>query len=413
MLKAYSRLSRAELGLLLALRALPACGSTAELARRLAAHDVIQRAGVATPRMHTPPPSSDLAFPPVELPASSSSLSFVEEDAGGGDGELAVTTTSAAATPTEMTTLEDAPTPVLPAHQLPSLPPELWADIFEFVSDWELSTALGMMTALRPPADWSRTGTALDRALLSGSDSYVAAFLARHPSAHKFTKLGARALVRFGYVELLSYLHRTSPEHFRAVFSSPGLQLPELASRLGQTRVLDWWASIRDEEPALAGYDDKPLEEASRKGHTHVLAWWAASPLPLRYGLVMDVASAAGQTDVLEWWKNSGLRIEYRDALRIASWKGEVAVLEWWRRSGLRLIYDKECLVEATKFNRVEVLEWWLRSGLTIEYMAFDIEGALEDAIGGGQEAREWWARRKVRFDVGVKEWMEYKVLKP
>ena len=57
---------------------------------------------------------------------------------------------------------------------------------------------------------------------------------------------------------------------------------------------------------------------------------------------------------------------------------------------------DQEALVGATRHNRPEVLEWWDKSGLPIQYRMCDIEEALEDAIGGGEDARlphqpPWW----------------------
>jgi hypothetical protein len=298
--------------------------------------------------------------------------------------------------------------------KLSSLPPELWADIFEFVNDWELATALGVRSNLRPSKDWARCASGFDHALLSGSVPYVSAYLASHPSA-KLTKFGAKAMIRFSYTPLLTFLLKRHSINFRAVFSEPSCKIPELASRFGQTKVLSWWFEASDpaaDNPLPRDYDQEPLDEASRKGHIHVLQWWKTSGLELRYGLVMDIASASGQIPVLEWWKNSNLSLDYdRHALRSASYRGEVEVLEWWKRSGLKLVYDKEVLVEATKFNRVEVLEWWKSSGLRVEYLIVEIEAALEDAIGGGNEAREWWRNRGVRFDVTVREWMELKVL--
>lgn len=396
--KAYSRLTRKELILLLSLRTLPVHGDVHELAFRLAVHDLSHRTDLNTPRLHTPPPSTDISFNEDSAPFGLHPSDETKTDPEFPDQHHADDTRSEAS---------------VPAHNIPSLPPELWADIFEWIADWELATAVGVHTNLRPNPDWVRTATRLDYAILSGSVPYVSSFLRSHPSV-RFTKFGAKIMVRFAYTDLLSFLHSRFPIEFAAVFSDKSITIPTLASRFGQTKVLSWWQEASDPSTPNAikrDYDDEPLDEASRKGHIHVLQWWKSSGLPLRYGLVMDVASSAGQLLVLEWWKNSGLPLEYRHALKRASYNGEVEVLEWWKRSGLRLIYDKEVLVEATKFNRVEVLEWWCKSGLRVEYLLCDIEGALEDAIGGGREAREWWVKRGVRFDVTVKEWMEYKVL--
>lgn len=296
---------------------------------------------------------------------------------------------------------------------LPALPPELWADIFEAVNDWELSTSLGIRTKLRRSADWAQHGTKLDYAILSGSVPYVTEFLQSHPD-ERFTKFGAKAMVRFAYTDLLTFFWENYQPEFLKVYLEPSLKIPTLASHYGLTKVLSWWLGMSESGTGnllLRPYDEEPLNDASREGHIHVLQWWKSSGLPLRYGLVMDVASSFGHLSVLEWWKNSGLTLNYLHALKGASYRGEVAVLEWWKKSGLRLVYDKEVLVEATKFNRPDVLQWWSSSGLRVEYCVCDIEAALDDAIGGGKEARDWWLRRGCRFDVPVTEWMEYKRL--
>ncbi|KAI5854648.1 hypothetical protein BZA05DRAFT_246894 [Tricharina praecox] len=387
--------------LLLSLRSLPVYGDAHQLAFRLAVHDLSHRTDLnAAPRIHTPPPTNDSFLSTTNFPPSSDTLA---SSAPSSESLLDPTY--------QLDTLSETS---LLSHHLPTLPPELWADIFEIVADWELATALGVHSNLRPTADWTRCASSLDQALLSGSVSHVTNHIMRHP-ASKLTKFGAKAMIRFSYTHLLTFLRTTRASEFTAIFSEPSCQIPVLASRFGQTKVLSWWLDASDAASPNAlprDYDEEPLDEASRKGHIHVLQWWKTSKLSLRYGLVMDVASASGQLPVLEWWKNSGLPLEYdRHALRSASYRGEVEVLEWWKRSGLRLIYDKEVLVEATKFNRVEVLEWWKRSGLTVQYLLIEIEAALEDAIGGGKEAMAWWAAQGIRFDVTVREWMEYKVL--
>ncbi|KAG0643384.1 hypothetical protein HOY80DRAFT_946153 [Tuber brumale] len=402
---AYRRMSRDELCLLLSLRSLPTCGETVELAFRLAVHELSHRTDLSLQRHHTPrftPPlstSSSFSEHPNQINNSDNSSNGdrdVDMDAHQpGNISLHVDTSSPRNT------------------NLPVLPPELWADIFEALNDWELSTALGIRTKLRRSRDWAVNGTRLDYTILSGSVKHVTSFLEVYP-AEKFTKFGAKCMLRFTYTDLLTFFWTNYRHDFLRVYSEPLLKIPTLASHYGQPKVLTWW--LEASSPDLPNsfpreYDEEPLNDASREGHIHVLQWWKSSGLPLRYGLVMDVASSFGHLAVLEWWKNSGLTLNYLHALKGASYRGEVEVLEWWKKSGLRLVYDKEVLVDATKFNRPDVLQWWSSSGLRVEYCVCDIEAALEDAIGGGKEARDWWVRRGFRFDVPVTEWMEYKRL--
>jgi len=159
-------------------------------------------------------------------------------------------------------------------------------------------------------------------------------------------------------------------------------------------------------------YTEAALEYASAKNNIPALAWWRhqnkVSGLPLKVGRVMDVASTAGHVKVLEWWAASQLEFKYdRHVLHHASCHGKVDVLQWWLGSGLQLIFDQDALTGATRHNRPEVLEWWDKSGLPIQYRMCDIEEALEDAIGGGEAAREWWKRKGVDFNADDKEWMK------
>ena len=75
------------------------------------------------------------------------------------------------------------------------------------------------------------------------------------------------------------------------------------------------------------------------------------------------------------------------------------------------MIFDQEALTGASRHNRPEVLEWWNRSGLPIQYRMCDIEEALEDAIGGGEKAREWWRRKGIDFNANDKEWSKLQYL--
>ena len=48
---------------------------------------------------------------------------------------------------------------------------------------------------------------------------------------------------------------------------------------------------------------------------------------------------------------------------------------------------------------------------LPIQYRMCDIEEALEDAIAGGEAAREWWRKKGVDFNANDKEWMKLRNL--
>lgn len=81
---------------------------------------------------------------------------------------------------------------------------------------------------------------------------------------------------------------------------------------------------------------------------------------------------------------------------------GNLPLLDWWKQSGFPLKYDKQVILVATKHGQTAVLDWWLRSGLDLEYRFFDVEEALEDAIGDreGSAAQEWWEARG--YDPGM-----------
>lgn len=116
--------------------------------------------------------------------------------------------------------------------------------------------------------------------------------------------------------------------------------------------------------------------------------------------------------------------------------------MDWWLSSGLQLIYDQDALIGATRHNRPEVLLslsmlcsasevysrfWNGGTSLTFLYSTgyailrkvrtfFHLRlggrhtnpiPALEDAIGGGDAAREWWRGKGVDFNANDKEWMK------
>jgi hypothetical protein len=389
-LNAYKRLTHDQLVLFTTLRGLLSTGSHLELADRLANHDVDVYPIPAI--LPVPHPDS------LQKSASSNLLSL--------------------------------PTDLAAAH---SLPIELVVDILDHVGDWELSKVLGVATSLRHPREWNHASE-LDYAVLSGQIHRV------RSATGPLSKPAAVASIRFGYTSILDYLHTNRRPDFEREYGRRGELLPAKASLYGCTQILDWWLArigsngkLIYNKDAIDGacrnghvavldwwkrsglelkYSDASLEHASAVGHIPVLDWWKRSGLQLRIGRVMEGASGAGHVDVLEWWHTSKLDFKYdRIALFNASCNGRVEVLDWWLQSGLQMIFDTDTLAGATKYNRVEVLKWWDRSKLPIQYRPVDIEEALEDALRGGQEARQWWEKKGVDFKTNNAEWMQVQCL--
>ncbi|KAI0258865.1 hypothetical protein BC834DRAFT_909367 [Gloeopeniophorella convolvens] len=438
---AYRRLTYEQLYLFCSVRSLPTTGNELELACRLAHHDL---------RLYP--------FPPVDVHFDSDGN---DVKAGGPHTKPSLDVPSS---PDQSTTLSPIAGPSVlgppnftdgtrsrsASHRtarsrtsrLPPLPVEVMAEIMDHVGDWELSKAVGLPTSLPQPLLWARASST-DHALLTG---YLPLLVSCDPTARPPTSVGARLVVRFSYIHILSYIFH----HYRAFFPRFFRHhvIPITAAHNGRIDVLNWWQSMRHEYPedipapderatieAIDGasrtgevasldwwlasglpfeYTEAALENASAKNQLGVLEWWRAQRprLALKVGRVMDSASAAGHVGALAWWAHSGLDYTYdRQALYHASCHGRVDVLQWWLGSGLQLFFDQDVLVGATRHDRPEVLDWWDRSGLPVQYRLCDVEEALEDAIGGGERAREWWKGKGVDFNANDKEWMKLQSL--
>ncbi|THH18119.1 hypothetical protein EW146_g2818 [Bondarzewia mesenterica] len=414
---AYRRMSHEQLHLFCTVRSLSTAGTDVELASRLAHHDLHLYAFPSTLRE-----TNERA-----IPTGLHSLTVAEKKPG--DGSRLCLGRDA---------IQSVQTTRIRHVRVPPLPVELMAEIMDHVGDWELSKAVGLPTSLPQPLSWTRASPT-DHALLTG---YLPLLVSCEPSIHPPTSVGATLIVRFAYTHILSYLFLHHRPLFRKLYRHDLIFIA--ASQHGRVQVLDWWSAMRKEYPSefpvpstkaivdaidsasrsgqvaslnwwLSSdlsfeYTEAALEHASAKNQIAVLEWWRLQRgrLPLKVGRVMDTASAAGHVDALAWWAASGLDYTYdKQALYHASCHGRVEVLDWWLNSGLQLFFDQDALVGATRHDRPEVLEWWDKSGLPIQYRMCDIEEALEDAIGGGERAREWWKKKGVDFNANDKEWMK------
>jgi hypothetical protein len=312
------------------------------------------------------------------------------------------------------------------------LPPELVSVIITLAGDWELATSLGVYHEIPKSTPWIEQALPLDHAILPGRISTVkAAIAAGHD---RFTTWGARAMIRFGFVNLLDFFRERLYDNlaetcgFNSLLTTTASAWGRLcvlewahehnfgfdrvdpeamddASRHGHVDVLEWW--IRSGRPLE--YSEHALQSATVKRQLAVLEWWRTSGLPLKISKVLDFASMEGSTTCLEWWSASGLPCDYSTAaLYFLSLKGDIPLLNWWRSSRFQLSYNRSVLVGATKYGRLESLEWWLESELPLVYNFFEIEEALEDAKDGKEEVREWWSRRGLSSAIKNENWDEW-----
>lgn len=366
--------------LFLSIRNLSIDGSSLDLANRLAQHDL--ETYKTSPLIQSFPAPPEIS---PEHPPSTEILSAVEPDSA--------------------------------RSKIPSLPAEIIADIMDHVGDWELAKAVGTVTALRKPKDWTRA-TLVDEAALTGSLVRMRLALPDEPSTStalpessflKLTQVGANAIVRLGYIHILDHLRRHERATFDRLYGGGNNSkcIPLRASASGRTEVLAWWRSQND---ILKVYGDECIDEACRHGQLDVLDWWWSNTLPnhlppsqsrslsssslssilstasapaastsslssspqppsspplymLYTEAALENASARGHIHVLKWWAQSGLPLRVGRVMDLASKTGHTNVLEWWLRSGIEVKYDHGSLEHASRSGRVDVLSWWLGSG--------------------------------------------------
>ncbi|KAJ4487952.1 hypothetical protein J3R30DRAFT_870826 [Lentinula aciculospora] len=264
-----------------------------------------------------------------------------------------------------------------PRKAAPDLPVEIISTILDFFGDWELTQALGIPTSLHPPPDWY-CASPTDLAMITGNCALIRTIdLDVNPPS----RIGVDIVIRFGYIHVLQFVY----SHHRKIFMTRYHNvIPTRASHYGRTAVLSWWKQHPDVVPKIKA---AAIAEA------------------------VDAASRNGQIASLDWWMTCGFPFEFTEtALESAGIKNQIAVLDWWKQQHtLNRVSLKigKVMESATRHNRALVLDWWVKSGLPIQYRMCDIEEALEDALGGGDNTRKWWQAKGVDFNANDKEWMK------
>ncbi|KAF9069616.1 hypothetical protein BDP27DRAFT_1420739 [Rhodocollybia butyracea] len=260
-----------------------------------------------------------------------------------------------------------------PRKTVPDLPLEIISIILEF---------LEIPTFLQTPVDWS-SASPTDLAMITGN---LALIRATDIEANPPSRIGADIAIRFGYVHVLEFFCWHHRDLFMSVYNDD--LIPIRASQYGRTSVLSWWKR---------GFEQHPNVIPKPKAGSIADA--------------VDAASRSGQIASLDWWMTCGHPFEFTEAaLEYASIKNQIAVLDWWKQQHkLNRVSLKigRVMESATRHNRADVLDWWNNSGLPCQYRMCDIEEALEDAIGGGDNTRRWWQLKGVDFNANDKEWMK------
>lgn len=375
----------------------------------------------------------------------------------------------------------------------PKLPPEIITLILKHTRDYELAVALGLKHALPETTPWAEQSTRLDRAILTGNlmkvqDIYNGTSNATPFSPHsapysletsssmpqsprsslnrqitqsswpcrRFSRWGARCMIRFAYIHILDWLYSVNPDHVHAVCDE---LLPEVASAWGRVEVLDW-AYRKSSFGIQKSISPRAIDDASRNGHVDVLEWWLKSGIePLNYSEdALNHATIKLQIPTLEWWKYSGLPLKIGNVLDFASMvkSNSTASLDWWKsqidssdfnpifdnvtvsasmstsssntrhhlqqhrlglagnnnggsntvsnshnsnNNGIFGLYTKMALYQLSNNGNIPLLNWWKESGLPLVYDKEILIGATKQ---GKVESLDWWLRSKLPISYTV-----------
>ena len=312
-----------------------------------------------------------------------------------------------------------------------SLPPEIWALIFEYVGDWEVSRALNVYANIPRPLEWQRKPDALQDELQSYMQSLewtiltcpvpkIVRKLQESPNGMTYlSSLCVKLIIKFCLTDLLTYLETNLKDVFWASFGQK--LLPNKASAVyGRTEILEWWRT----SPSFLSkdYTAEAIDGASKNGLVHVLDWWLRSGLPLKYTeSALEQASSKGHILVLEWWKQASvhqsnyhheadrrprhaspdsptvspsdvqpaLQLKPGKALLAAAQNNQPLVLRWWEDSGIPTSHSESVAKIASAHGHVPVLDAWRE--LKGDKMTFDSQVLVGPTKNGYVDVLQWW----------------------
>ncbi|KAK3316195.1 hypothetical protein B0H66DRAFT_284796 [Apodospora peruviana] len=223
-----------------------------------------------------------------------------------------------------------------------------------------------------------------------------------------------------GFVQVLEWWRRSGLplKYTEAAF--------EAASSKGHLHVLEWWREALIQDPSIVPKPGRSLLAAAQSGQCEVIRWWEESGISVDHqDQVPKVASRWGQVKVLELWRQlrGDDKIQFDNQILIEpTYHAHVPVLEWWRKYAHGELPgmenndvnnqdgggDKKGSSSSSKHKNNKDDQ---QQRKRVEYKTMDIEEALEDSLGDQTKVRRWWAENGLNLGLGTSEWMKVRYL--